>query len=98
MSYQKPGAMRMGLHSVLQKVVRRGDLMLRLPGGGTLRLGDGTGPALIARITSAGWAARIAAKPGLGVGEAYMDGGLVLEQGDRPVHRPHRCQIQGRDY
>lgn len=72
----------MGLHSVLQKVVRRGDLTLRLPGGGTLRLGDGTGPALVARITNAGWAARIAAKPGLGVGEAYMDGGLVLEQGE----------------
>jgi cyclopropane-fatty-acyl-phospholipid synthase len=72
----------MGLQSVLEGVVREGDLTLKLPGGGTIRLGDGTGPALVARITSAGWAARIAAKPGLGVGEAYMDGGLVLEQGE----------------
>jgi cyclopropane-fatty-acyl-phospholipid synthase len=72
----------MGLQSVLEKVVRRGDLTLKLPGGGALRLGDGTGPALVARITSAAWAARIAAKPGLGVGEAYMDGGLVIEQGE----------------
>jgi len=71
-----------GLQSVLRDMVREGDLTLKLPGGGQLRLGDGTGPALIARITSAGWAARIAAKPGLGVGEAYMDGGLVLEQGE----------------
>jgi len=71
-----------GLQSVLRDMVREGDLTLKLPGGGQLRLGDGTGPALIARIASAGWAARIAAKPGLGVGEAYMDGGLVLEQGE----------------
>jgi len=70
-----------GLQSVLQGLVREGDLTIRLPGGGQVRLGDGTGPALVARITSAAWAARIAAKPGLGVGEAYMDGGLVLEQG-----------------
>lgn len=71
----------MGLQTVLASLVREGDLTLRLPGGGEVRLGDGTGPRLIARITSAGWAARIAAKPGLGVGEAYMDGGLVLEEG-----------------
>jgi len=71
----------MGLQAVLESVVRSGDLTLKLPGGRQLRLGDGTGPQLVARITSAAWAARIAAKPGLGVGEAYMDGGLVLEQG-----------------
>jgi len=72
----------MGLQSMLQKVVREGDLTIRLPGGGSVRLGDGSGPALIASITSAAWAARIATNPGLTVGEAYMDGGLVLEQGD----------------
>jgi cyclopropane-fatty-acyl-phospholipid synthase len=72
----------MALQAMLEKVVRNGDLTLKLPGGRELRLGDGTGPALVARITSATWAARIAAKPGLGVGEAYMDGGLVLEQGE----------------
>ncbi len=72
----------MALRSVLQNLVRSGDLTLKLPGGATLRLGDGMGPALIARVTTAAWAARIAAKPGLGVGEAYMDGGLVLEQGE----------------
>jgi len=71
----------MGLQSVLADMVREGDLTLKLPGGGQVRLGDATGPTLVARITSAAWAARIAAKPGLGVGEAYMDGGLVLEEG-----------------
>lgn len=72
----------MGLQSVLQGLVREGDLTIKLPGGGQVRLGDGSGPPLVARVTSAAWAARIAAKPGLGVGEAYMDGGLVLEQGE----------------
>lgn len=71
----------MGLQTVLEKVVRSGDLTLKLPGGRELRLGDGSGPPLVARIASAAWAAKIAAKPGLAVGEAYMDGGLVLEQG-----------------
>jgi cyclopropane-fatty-acyl-phospholipid synthase len=72
----------MGLQAFLQKTVREGDLTIRLPGGRTLRLGDGSGPPLVARIASPMWAARIAAKPGLGVGEAYVEGGLVLEQGD----------------
>jgi cyclopropane-fatty-acyl-phospholipid synthase len=72
----------MSLQSVLQKLAREGDLTLKLPGGRELRLGDGTGPKLVARVTSPAWAARIAAKPGLGVGEAYMDGGLVLEEGE----------------
>ncbi|MBI1197223.1 MAG: methyltransferase domain-containing protein [Phenylobacterium sp.] len=71
----------MGLQALLESIVRQGDLTLKLPGGGELKLGDGTGPKLVARITSPLWAARIAAKPGLYVGEAYMDGGLVLEQG-----------------
>jgi cyclopropane-fatty-acyl-phospholipid synthase len=71
----------MGLQSLLEQIVRQGDLTLKLPGGRELRLGDGSGPKLVARITSPMWAARIAAKPGLYVGEAYMDGGLVLEQG-----------------
>src|SRR3989344_767557 len=71
----------MGLQAMLERIVRSGNLTLKLPGGRELRLGDGTGPELVARIASAAWAARIAARPGLGVGEAYMDGGLVLEQG-----------------
>lgn len=71
----------MALEAVLASLVREGDLTIRLPGGREVRLGDGSGPKLVARVTSASWAARIAAKPGLGVGEAYMDGGLVLEEG-----------------
>jgi cyclopropane-fatty-acyl-phospholipid synthase len=72
----------MRLQTYLQGVIREGDLRVRLPGGAEFQLGDGSGPPLIASITSRLWAARIAAKPGLAVGEAYMDGGLRLEQGE----------------
>ena len=76
----------MALQAVLRSLVREGDLTIKLPGGSQVRLGDGSGPPLVARVTSAAWAARIAAKPGLGVGEAYMDGGLVLETGGMLAH------------
>jgi cyclopropane-fatty-acyl-phospholipid synthase len=76
------GSTGMRLKSMLERVVRQGDLTLKLPNGNSLKLGDGAGPKLVARITSAAWIARIAAKPGLGVGEAYMEGGLVLEEGE----------------
>lgn len=71
----------MAIQSVLKDLARLGDLTVKLPGGSALKLGDGSGPPIVVRVTSTAWAARIAAKPGLGIGEAYMDGGLVLEQG-----------------
>src|SRR5215218_7352227 len=71
----------MALQSYLRNVIREGDLTVRLPGGDTLKLGDGAGPAVRVAITSRLWMAKIAANPSLAVGEAYMDGGLVLEEG-----------------
>jgi cyclopropane-fatty-acyl-phospholipid synthase len=62
-------------------VVREGALNLRLPGGQELHLGDGTGTPVRVSIASPGWLTRIATNPAMAVGEAYMDGGLVLEQG-----------------
>lgn len=72
----------MALQSLLRKMVREGDLTVRLPGAHALRLGDGSGPPVQIAITSRSWAARIATNPSLAVGEAYMEGGLVLERGD----------------
>ena len=69
------------LESFLRRTIRLGDLTLWLPGRRTLRVGDGTGPEIVARITSTVWALRILLHAGLSVGEAYMDGGLVLERG-----------------
>ncbi|WP_334161740.1 cyclopropane-fatty-acyl-phospholipid synthase family protein [Phenylobacterium sp.] len=72
----------MALQAFLRRTIREGDLTVRLPGGGKLVLGDGTGRPVVVAITSRLWAARIALKPALAVGEAYMEGGLVLERGD----------------
>ncbi|MFC3067846.1 SAM-dependent methyltransferase [Phenylobacterium soli] len=71
----------MALHAYLRRVIREGDLTVRLPGGEAIVLGDGTGMAIRAIITSRRWLARIAANPSMALGEAYMEGGLVLESG-----------------
>ena len=71
----------MALRSFLRKVIREGRLTVRLPDGAVVELGDGDGPPVAVAITSRRWMARIAADPGLAVGEAYMEGGLVLERG-----------------
>ncbi|HEV2532208.1 cyclopropane-fatty-acyl-phospholipid synthase family protein [Phenylobacterium sp.] len=71
----------MALHAYLQRVIREGALKVRMPGGETLTFGDGSGPPVAVAITSRRWLARIAANPAMGLGEAYMDGGLVMEDG-----------------
>ncbi|CAN7484992.1 cyclopropane-fatty-acyl-phospholipid synthase [Phenylobacterium sp. LjRoot219] len=71
----------MALQSLLRKMVRKGDLTVRLPGAADLKLGDGSGPPVVIAIRSRRWATRIATNPSLAVGEAYMEGGLVLERG-----------------
>jgi len=71
----------MSLQAYLQKVIREGALTVRLPGGQIVSLGDGSGTPVAVAITSRRWLARLAANPSMAVGEAYMDGGLVLERG-----------------
>jgi cyclopropane-fatty-acyl-phospholipid synthase len=71
----------MALQSYLNRVIRDGDLRVRLPSGETLRLGDGVGPPVAVAVTSRAWVARLAANPSMALGEAYMEGGLVMESG-----------------
>ncbi|HVN02615.1 MAG TPA: cyclopropane-fatty-acyl-phospholipid synthase family protein [Caulobacteraceae bacterium] len=71
----------MSLESFLQQAVREGSLELALPGR-RLTIGDGAPPRLAVAVTSALWAARIAAWPETAVGDAYMAGALVIERGD----------------
>jgi cyclopropane-fatty-acyl-phospholipid synthase len=68
------------IEAFLRKKIKVGDLTVRLPGGRSLRVGDGTGPAVAVALTAKAIRG-ILAQPGLGVGEAYMDEGLVIEQG-----------------
>lgn len=71
----------MALRAYLRRVIREGDLRVRLPSGETISVGDGAGPPVAVRITSRWWAMRIATHPSMALGEAYMDGGLVMDGG-----------------
>ena len=71
----------MALQSFLQEVLRDGDLRVRLPSGEVLRLGDGSGPPVAVAITGRRWMMRLATNPSMALGEAYMEGGLLMETG-----------------
>ena len=68
------------LHALLKRMIRVGDLTVRLPNGRLETYGDGTGPKVVASLSGRGMR-QIAANPATGVGEAYMNGGLTLETG-----------------
>jgi cyclopropane-fatty-acyl-phospholipid synthase len=69
------------LHVLFAKTLRAGRLSVRYADGSVETFGDGSGPPVVVRLTRAG-ALRIAFDAALGLGEAYMDGDLVFEQGD----------------
>ena len=69
------------LDRAFRLVVKRGSLRVTAPNGRAITYGDGTGTPLAIRITSDKAARRIALDPDLLLGEEYMDGGLVIEQG-----------------
>jgi cyclopropane-fatty-acyl-phospholipid synthase len=69
------------IEGFLRSIFRLGSLEVTLPGGKRLTLGDGGGTPVAVVITGAMTLARIAAKPSLGTGEAYMDGRLAFETG-----------------
>jgi cyclopropane-fatty-acyl-phospholipid synthase len=68
------------IESLLSRMIKVGDVTVRLPGRRVLHAGDGSGPPLVIRFTGKGLR-RVAANPSLALGEAYMDGDLILEQG-----------------
>lgn len=65
---------------LLARMVKVGDLTVRLPGGRDYPAGDGSGPPVVIRLTRAGLR-RLVANPSLALGEVYMDEDLVFEQG-----------------
>ena len=66
----------------LRQGLRSGALEIVYPSGRRGRYGDGTGPEIRVRVADAATLRAIALYPQLAVGEAYMDGRLVLEAGD----------------
>lgn len=71
-----------GPESFVRQLIRDGNLTVTLPGGRRLELGDGVGKPIAVRLVDRMTLARIAARPYLGIAEAYMNGRLVMEQGE----------------
>jgi hypothetical protein len=69
------------LEILLRRIVEHGDLSLITHDGKTFRFGDGEGPAVVARLADRKLERQLALDPHLAVGEAYMDGRLIMEQG-----------------
>ena len=69
------------LSYVLKKVVKTGDLHVTDHAGKTHVFGDGTGEPVHVRFTTASAEWAVLRNPELKLGEAYMDGTFVVEQG-----------------
>jgi cyclopropane-fatty-acyl-phospholipid synthase len=69
------------LQTIIGHIVRTGNLTIISASGKTLTFGDGTGEPVVARFTSRSWQLRTLLDPELKLGEAYMDGGFVVERG-----------------
>src|SRR5271168_4758850 len=67
--------------SVLTSVIRTGSLRFVDAAGGTYLVGDERPPCATIRLRSKRTEYTLAFKPGLSVGEAYMNGRLIIEEG-----------------
>ncbi|MCC5978113.1 MAG: class I SAM-dependent methyltransferase [Salinarimonas sp.] len=69
------------LATSIARLIRSGRLTLTMPSGKIHEFGDGGTPDVAARLTDAGAVRALLANPALRLGELYMDGRLVIEQG-----------------
>jgi cyclopropane-fatty-acyl-phospholipid synthase len=69
------------LRTVLNSLVRQGNLLITSARGATYRFGDGTGRPVAVRFST--WQSQLAVlfDPELKLGEAYMDGSFAVESG-----------------
>ncbi len=65
----------------LKRFIRRGSLTVTTASGRRLTFGDGSGPPVAVRFTEARAQRAVLLDPELRLGEAYMDGTFVVEQG-----------------
>src|SRR5258708_11779412 len=69
------------LHRVLRSFIQRGTLRLTTARGTTWEFGDGSGKPVVVRFTTPAAERAVLFDPELAVGECYMDGTLVIDQG-----------------
>jgi len=65
----------------LERLIRAGNLRVTTAGGSTFTVGDGSGKPLAIRFASRAAERGVLMHPELRFGEAYMDGGVIVEQG-----------------
>jgi cyclopropane-fatty-acyl-phospholipid synthase len=65
----------------LRRFIRSGSLTVTTAAGKTYTFGDGSGPPFAVRVTTAQAQLAVMLDPELRLGEAYMDGTFVVEQG-----------------
>ena len=70
------------LHHILGRVITEGNFRVIYPSGRTEQYGNGAGKPLAIRITDKAALRAIVLDPGLKAPEMYMDGRLVIEEGD----------------
>ena len=74
--------MSSALKTALERIIRFETLKVTFADGETVIFGDGTGEPLAVRLTDPGAAKAIARDPALKLGEMYMDGRFIIEEGD----------------
>ena len=79
--YGSTGEITTMIISLLRSIVHSGSLRVIDAGGHIRMLGDGTPPSITIRLRTRRIAYSMALNPGLVIGEAYMDGLLVVEEG-----------------
>ena len=68
--------------SIVQQIIRKGSLKLTLANGDTHMIGDGTGDMVVARLADQEAEDAIRRDPTMKLGEMYMQGRFILEQGN----------------
>jgi cyclopropane-fatty-acyl-phospholipid synthase len=69
------------LELLLRRFVHRGTLRITTASGSVFELGDGTGEPVAVRFTTSAAQRNVLIDPELRLGEAYMDGTLLIEEG-----------------
>ena len=69
------------LRYALSQYIRRGTITFTTADGMVFTCGDGSGTPVAVRFTTAQTQRRILLNPELALGEAFMDGSFVVEQG-----------------
>jgi cyclopropane-fatty-acyl-phospholipid synthase len=92
------------LQFFLDRFIRRGSITFATASGKTFTCGDGTGEPVRVRITTTEAERQLLLDPEMALGETYMDGTFVLEQGtiadvlaivlDQPDMMPRWAKLQ----